>query len=156
MYTPAPATLDADFDSSAYGLIDLGEASPDISGERWLFLWVILQALVNIGMVQPPTSGRRPGVKRLDRADIMPTLQWLLRDRRDFFFVCELAGGNRPELDGKMLEPRLYPSWNLAVFNLWEAVRSFPVFLSRRFASAAITASTLRVVTACQDTGKMQ
>jgi hypothetical protein len=44
--------VDADFDNSAYGLIDLGNASPHKSSERFLFLWVILQALAYIGMIQ--------------------------------------------------------------------------------------------------------
>jgi len=91
MYTPAPATLDADFDSSAYGLIDLGEASPDKCRERWVFVWVIIQALVDIGMIQPITSGRRAAVNHA-KPHVRAAMNWLLHDTKDFFLVREMAG----------------------------------------------------------------
>ncbi len=90
-----PATIDTDFDQSGYSLIDLGDASPDKSRERWLFLWVIIQSLIDIGMIQPLGAGRRAiGAKDLERPDRRSAVNWLLYNKRDFFQVCDMAGAN--------------------------------------------------------------
>lgn len=85
--------VDGDFDDKAYGLIDLGDASPDKCRERWLFLWVIIQALVDIGMIKPFTSGRRAMVLGdTHKAYVRSAINWLLHDKQDFSLVCDLAG----------------------------------------------------------------
>ena len=92
MNHPAVSPIDSDFDHSSYGLIELGEACPDKSCERWLFLWVILQALIDIGMIQTSVTGPKVGSKDLNSQPVHATLHWLLRDKKDFLLVCELAG----------------------------------------------------------------
>ena len=87
--------VDPDFDQSGYSLIDLGDAPNDKSRERWLFLWVIIQALIDIGMIQPLGSGRHSGgEKNLDQPHRRAAVNWLLYNKRDFFHVCDLAGIN--------------------------------------------------------------
>jgi hypothetical protein len=54
---------------------------------------VIIQALWDIGMIGPPSTGRygrRP--KNLKEPEPKSALLWLTRDQKDFFHVCDLAG----------------------------------------------------------------
>ncbi len=91
-------TVDPDFDSGGYGLIDLGGANLLIA-ESVLFLYVIIQAFADIGMFTAPHGNYRyrrdkdPGNREYQEA-----LQWLLYDRRDFFQVCEHAGADGPAM----------------------------------------------------------
>ena len=89
--------VDADFDSSGYGLIDLAPSS--LKSESNVFLYVILQALQDIGLLTPAHG--RPD-RRKDKNSLCPdyqaALNWLLFDRKDFFFVCELAGADAMSL----------------------------------------------------------
>lgn len=97
--------VDPDFDQSGYGLIDLGDAPNEQNRERWLFLWVIIQALVDIGMIQPLGQGRhRTGGKNLNQPDRRAAVNWLLYNKRDFFQVCDLAGANAQVIREKARE----------------------------------------------------
>jgi len=81
--------VDSDFDSSGYGLIDLGPVSTAAS-ERWLFVWVLLQALMDAGMIAPVGSGARR--RNTDTPESVAARNWLLHNKADFVLVCELAG----------------------------------------------------------------
>jgi hypothetical protein len=81
--------VDSDFDSSGYGLIDRGPASPDKSSERWLFLWVILQALADVGILQ---HGNRMFAAGRAEFEAKVARNWFLHNNKDCPLVCELAG----------------------------------------------------------------
>jgi hypothetical protein len=84
--------VDSDFDSSGYGLIDLGPAAPDKSRERWLFLWVILQALADVGILQ---HGNRMFAAGRAEFEAKVARNWFLNNNKDYPLVCELAGNPR-------------------------------------------------------------
>jgi hypothetical protein len=86
--------VDPDFDSSGYGLVDFGVSGTELTAERWLLLWVILQALVDIGMIMPAHGNHRYGKRKLNQVDYEAAVTWFLDDRRDFFMICEMAGAN--------------------------------------------------------------
>ncbi len=84
--------VDPDFDSG-HSLFDPTDASQNRSKERSLFASVIIQALLDIGMMkQPQKAPARKHPQNLEHPNIRSAVHWLLYDRSDFAYVCELAG----------------------------------------------------------------
>jgi hypothetical protein len=83
--------VDPGFDDAGYGLIDLGIQPPHLTAERFLFLWVILRALMDIGMIGEHGNARN---RKLDTHEYHHARHWLLHDKRDFFLTCEMAGAS--------------------------------------------------------------
>lgn len=54
-----PRAVDPDFDQSGYGLIAIEPSIQNSARERSLFVYVLIQALMDIGMIQPFAQGRK-------------------------------------------------------------------------------------------------
>jgi len=61
-------------------------------GERSLWCAVIAQAFYDMGAFTPSTSGRRPGKPRTEGRTFDEAARWLLRNQKDFPYICDLAG----------------------------------------------------------------
>jgi len=83
--------VDAGFDTLDYGYADARGIARNMSayGERDLWCAVIIQAFVDIGAIAPSNkeAAHRAKAKEFDEA-----VRWLLRDRKDFVYICDLAG----------------------------------------------------------------
>ena len=88
-------SVDDGFDALGYGYADskVAAAEPAIHGVRDLWCAVIAQAFMDIGAITPATSDKRPaGILRAGGKEFDEAVRWLLRDKSDFAYICELAG----------------------------------------------------------------
>jgi hypothetical protein len=87
-------SVDGGFDESDYSYANPQNAShnPLVHGERDLWCAVIAQAFVDMGAIRPVTSRRRPGSPKAGDEGFNAATRWLLRNKADFAYVCDLAG----------------------------------------------------------------
>jgi len=86
-------SVDSGFDALGYGYVNMQAQPGTISdGERELWCAVIAQAFVDIGVIVPQGSDGMGKAQRPDRRRFDDALRWLLRDKSDFAYICDLAG----------------------------------------------------------------
>jgi hypothetical protein len=88
-------SVDDGFDSLGYAYaepkVTAGETA--IHGVRDLWCAVIAQAFVDIGVIAPAASNRKSREPLRARGrDYDEAVRWLLRDKSDFPYICDLAG----------------------------------------------------------------
>jgi hypothetical protein len=83
-------SVDADFDALAYSYEKPCNAAHNnaVLGERSLWCAVIEQAFIDGGLI----AGKNKEPVQTDGKDRDEALRWLLRNKRDFVYICTLAG----------------------------------------------------------------
>ncbi len=91
-------SVDSGFDGLCYAYANAKNASSDpfTHGERDLWCAVIAQAFMDMGAISAPTSGRRPDTRITQGKEYDEAVRWLLRDKTDFAYICDLAGVSAP------------------------------------------------------------
>jgi hypothetical protein len=87
-------SVDSEFDGLGYGYANAPNVRqhPTVYGERDLWCAVIAQAFIDIGAIAPVTSGRKAESLPARGKECDEAVRWLLRDKKDFVFICDLAG----------------------------------------------------------------
>ena len=89
-------SVDDGFDALSYGYAGGAKKSgdPATHGERDLWCAVIAQAFMDIGAIASPTPRDQGEVGSARRSDFDEAVRWLLRDKSNFPYICDLAGGS--------------------------------------------------------------
>ena len=87
-------SVDAGFDALEYSYAEGMHMLHHLTAyaERDLWCAVIAQAFVDIGAILPVGSSRAVPTELPDNLRYHEAIRWLLGDKQDFSYICELAG----------------------------------------------------------------
>ena len=90
---PHANSTSADIGLDAFGCrpVESKGSTAAVHGERDLWCAVIAQAFADIGAIVPSTSSAAEPTRAYGR-EFDEAVRWLLRDKSDFPYVCDLAG----------------------------------------------------------------